>query len=123
MMKKRFVLAAAAISLGFSALPAFAQSPPGDKPAKGGGTTVAQQDCTKLKGPAREACLKEQLPRTPGRSEDAAAREGGRTPGRSEDAAARTGVPPGQAEKSDAGAPAAGGTPKGEGGGKGAPKN
>lgn len=111
MMKKRFVLAAAAISLGFSALPAFAQSPPGDKPGKGSGTTVAQQDCEKLKGPARDACLKEQLPRTPGRSEDAAAREGDRTPGRSEDAAARTGVPP--AHGKDLPAPAAGGQSKG----------
>ena len=81
MKNQQLLLATAAFSLGVAALPALAQSPPGDTPGKGGGPTVAQQDCGKLKGPAREACLKDQLPRTPGRSEDAAAREGGRTPG------------------------------------------
>lgn len=118
MMKKRFLLAAAALSLGFSALPAFAQSPAGDTPDK-----MGVQNCDNLKGAAREKCLQRQeTPRTPGRSEGAASREGGKTPGRSEDAASRTGVPPGQAEK-DLPAPAAGGAPKGKAGdGNGAPK-
>jgi hypothetical protein len=122
MMKQRLLLAATALALGFSALPALAQSPKGDTPGKGAGSTVAQQDCTKLKGPARDACLQKQSPNTPGRSEDAAARAGGRTPGRSEDATARTGVPPGKPDSiNTAPAPAAGGAAKG--GGSGAPKN
>jgi hypothetical protein len=47
--------------------------------------------------------------RTPGRSEDAASREGGRTPGRSEESASRTGVPPGKSDTGTMSAPGAGG--------------
>ena len=118
-MKQRFLIAAAALSLGFTALPAFAQSSGGDM-AKPSGTMSKKEDCDQLQGTARTACLKGEItpsPRTPGRSEDAAAREGGRTPGRSEDSASRTGVPPGQIDK-NLPAPAAGGAPKDS-----APKN
>ena len=93
MIKQRFLFAAAALSLGFSAIPAFAQSPGGDTPSKAGGSAT-KQACADLKGAAREACLQRQLPRTPGRSEGAAAREGGNAPGRSDEATSRTGVPP-----------------------------
>ena len=119
MMKHRFLLAAAALSLGFTALPALAQSPSGDM----AGTPSAKQNCDALVGAAKDACLKGQItPGTPGRSEDAASREGGRTPGRSEDSASRTGVPPGQIDK-DLPAPAAGGAPKGTAPKDSAPKN
>ena len=98
MMKQRFLVAAAALALGFAAIPAFAQSSGGDmsKP----GSTSNKQDCDKLEGAAKTACLSGQItPSTPGRSEDAAAREGGRTPGKSESSASRTGVPPGLADQ------------------------
>ena len=108
MMKQRFLIAAAALSLGFTALPAFAQSSGGDM-AKPSGSMTKKEDCDQLQGTARTACLNGQItPSTP------------RTPGRSEDAASRTGVPPGQVP--DVGAPAAGGAPKGSNP-EGAPKN
>lgn len=106
MKHKRFLFAAAALSLGLAAIPAFAQSPGGDMPK---GSAASKAECDALMGAAKEACLKGQItPSTPGRSEDAASRQGGRTPGRSEDAASRTGTPPGQPDQE----PAAGGSPK-----------
>jgi hypothetical protein len=99
MMKQRFLLAAAALSLGFTALPAFAQSPGGDATR---GASEAMKKCNDLAGAAREACLKGEISPTPA------------TPGRSEDSASRTGVPPGQVNK-DLPAPAAGGAPKDKG--------
>ena len=117
MINQRLLLAAAALSLGFSAIPALAASSSGDTKSGVSGSTAKQLNCEGLKGPARITCLQEQknTARTPGRSEDSASREGGRTPGRSEDSASRTGTPPGKFESNPAGAPAAGGTPKSSG--------
>jgi hypothetical protein len=99
MIKQRFLLAAAVLSLGFTALPALAQSSSSDT-NRGASGTMNKQNCEGLIGAARDACLKGQItPSTPGRSEDAASREGGRTPGNSENAASRTGVPPGLADQ------------------------
>lgn len=117
MKKQRLFLTAAALSLGFSAIPAFAASSSGDIKGGASGSAATQLNCNDLKGPARATCLQQQknTARTPGRSEDSTSREGGRTPGRSEDAASRTGTPPGKFESNPAGAPAAGGAPKDRG--------
>ena len=100
MMHKRLLVAAAALALGVSALPAFAQSSAGDTKASPS-TPINKRNCDELMGAAKDACLKGQIevtPRTSGRSEDAASREGGRTPGRSEDATSPTGFPPEQVD-------------------------
>lgn len=112
MTKLQLLTAAAAISLGFSAI-SFAASPGGDTPRGMSGDTPVQK-CEGLTGAARTTCMQQQLntPRTPGRSEDATSREGGRTPGRSEDSASRTGEPPGRFESTPMGPPAAGGSPR-----------
>ena len=115
MIRQRLFITAAALALGFSVSPVLAASSGGDAPGKAGASKAAQLDCEKLKGAARETCLKEQATRTPGRSEGAAAREGGNTPGKSEDAASRTGIPPGKFDSSPAGSPAAGGSSKDKG--------
>ena len=115
MKNQRLLLAVAAFSLGFSAIPALAAASSGDTKSGVKGSAAKQQSCEGLKGPALNTCLQQQknAARTLGRSEDSASREGGRTPGRSEDSASRTGTPPGKMDPSPMGAPAAGGTPKG----------
>jgi len=102
MKNQRVLLAAAALSLGFSAIPALAASSSGDAKSGVSGSTAKQQSCEGLKGPALNTCLQQQ-------------KNAARTPGRSEDSASRTSTPPGKMDPSPMGAPAAGGTPKGSG--------
>lgn len=104
-IKHQLLAVATAVSLAFPVVSLAADS--------ARGTTGSTTSCEGLSGSARESCMQRQSPtaRTPGRSEDAASREGGRTPGQSEDSASRTGVPPGQRDSGTMGAPAAGGTP------------
>lgn len=138
MNKQAILVAVAAISLGVSAI-SFGATPRGDISGSGavsgdvnkGGVSgsgsasgsvsggAAAQGCEGMIGSARDNCLRSNTARTPGRSEDAASREGGRTPGRSEDSASRTGTPPGQFNSSPMGSPAAGGMNKDEGSSKG----
>ena len=110
-MKHRALLTTAVISLAFSAT-TFAQDITTPPAAKKG----LEQQCKDLTGAALDACLKA----TPGRSGEAASREGGGSPGASESAASRTGVAPGK-EKSET--DATGKTSGGGAGGKGAGKS
>jgi hypothetical protein len=110
-MKQHLLVTTAAISLAFSAA-TFAQSTPSAPAAQ----KSAAQQCKDLTGAALETCLQA----APGRSGDAASREGGRTPGASESAASRSGAAPGK-EKS--GTDATGGTSGGSATGKGAAKS
>ena len=100
MKKQQLLLSAAALALGFSAIPALAASSSGDTKGGAVSSTAKQLDCKGLKGPAHETCLQHQ-------------KNAARTPGHSEDSASRTGTPPGKMDPSPMGAPAAGGTPKG----------
>ena len=106
-MKQQLFVVTAAISFAFTA-PTFAQSTP-SSPAP---QKSAAQQCKDLTGTALDACLKA----APGRSGDAASREGGSTPGASESAASRSGGAPG---KGKSGADATGST-SGGAAGKGA---
>ena len=99
MRKQRLLFSAAALSLGFSALPALAASSGGDTKSGAASSAAKQLDCKDLKGSALATCLQQQQ-NTP------------RTPGRSEESASRTGTPPGKIDSGPLGAPAAGGTPK-----------
>jgi hypothetical protein len=130
MKKQQLLLSAAALALGFSAIPALAASSNDDTKSGAGSSTAKQLECKGLKGTALDTCLQQQKntarppgrsedaaarkgSRTPGHSEDAASRKGGSTPGRSEVSASRTGEPPGKIDSSPKGAPAASGTSKG----------
>jgi hypothetical protein len=57
MINQRLLLAAAALSLGFSAIPALAASSSGDTKSGVSGSTAKQLNCEGLKGPARIPCL------------------------------------------------------------------
>jgi hypothetical protein len=116
MKKQRILIAAAAISLGISAI-SFAATPGGSPGGSANSDSRMKTECDDLSGPARDTCIQQQqnIARTPGRSEDAASRQGGRTPGQSEDSASRSGTPPGQFNQSPMGTPASGIMPKDSG--------
>lgn len=118
MTKQRLLIAAAALSLGFSAASFAATASGGASGSASSDARMNTNKCADLTGPARDTCIQQQLntARTPGRSESSTSREGSRTPGRSEDSASRTGTAPGPMNPSPMGAPSAGGMPKGSSG-------